>query len=60
MMIMLIPFSILVVSFLIAVFGLPFVSVVTAKNIGGRRAVRLRVGVSHLFCGEDRYWERTW
>lgn len=60
MMVMLIPIGILVVSFLILLFGLPFVSIVTAKNIGGRRAVRLRVGVSHLFSGEDHYWEHTW
>lgn len=56
----LIPLGILVVSFLLLGFGLPFVSIATAKNIGGRRAVRLRVGVSHLFLSEERYWERTW
>lgn len=59
-MIMLIPLAIFMVSLLILLVGLPYIKVITAKNVGGRRAVCVRVGYSHLVTNDGRYWEHIW
>lgn len=59
-MIMLLPLAIFMVSLFILAVGLPYVKVITAKNVGGRRVYGIRVGYSHLFTNDGRYWEHIW
>lgn len=59
-MIMLIPLAIFMVSLFILIVGLPYIRVITAKNIDARRVVCVRVGYSHLVTNDGRYWEHMW
>lgn len=59
-MIMLIPLAIFMVSLFILIVGLPYIRVITAKNIDARRVVCVRVGYSHLVTNDGRYWEHIW
>ena len=59
-MMMLIPLAILLVCSFILVVGLPYIKVITAKNVGGRRVYGIRVGYTHLVTNDGRYWEHIW
>lgn len=59
-MIMLIPLAIFMVSLFILIVGLPYIRVITAKNIDARRVVCVRVGYSHPVTNDGRYWEHIW
>lgn len=59
-MIMLIPLGIFFVALFILAVGLPYLKVITAKNIGSRRVYCIRVGYSHIVTGDGRYWEHIW
>lgn len=59
-MIILIPLAIFMVSLFILAVGLPYIKVITAKNVGGRRVYGIRVGYSHIVTNDGRYWEHIW
>lgn len=56
----LIPLAILLVCSFILAVGLPYIKVITAKNVGGRRVYGIRVGYTHLVTNDGRYWEHIW
>lgn len=59
-MMMLIPLITFGISLFILAVGLPYIKVITAKNVGGRRVYCVRVGYSHIVTDDGRYWEYIW